>query len=36
MMTWLSFAVAIMSLVVAVEFIFNKSDKDGRTNSIDD
>jgi len=32
MMTWLSFAVAIMSLVVAVEFMFNKPDKDGKSN----
>jgi len=24
MMTWLSFAVALMTLIVAVEFVFNK------------
>jgi len=28
MMTWLSFAVALMSLVVAVEFVFNKSNNE--------
>jgi hypothetical protein len=24
MMTWLSFAIALMTLIVAVEFVFNK------------
>jgi hypothetical protein len=30
MMTWLSFAVALMSLVVAVEFVFNKPKNEDR------
>ena len=33
MMTWLSFAVALMSLIVAAEFAFNKPDKDGTSDS---
>ena len=33
MMTWLSFAVALMSLVVAVEFVFNKPNEDGTSDS---
>ena len=28
MMTWLSFGVALMSLVIAVEFVFNKPNED--------
>lgn len=36
MMSWLSFAVAIMSLIVAVELVFNKPNKDGKSSSNND
>ena len=36
MMVWVSFGIAIMTLVTAVEFVFNKPNKDGTSSSNND
>ena len=35
-MVWVSFGIAVMTLVTAVEFIFNKPDKDGKSSRNND
>jgi len=36
MMTWFSFAIALIILVTAVEFVFNKPNEDGKSSSNND
>ena len=36
MIIWVSFGIAVMTLAIAVEFIFNKPDKDGTSSSNND
>ena len=35
-MVWLAFVIALITLITAVEFIFNKPNKDGRSDTFDD
>ena len=35
-MVWFAFVIALITLITAVEFIFNKPNKDGRSDTFDD
>ena len=35
-MVWLAFVIALITLITAVEFIFNKPNKDGRSDTFND